>query len=208
MPLPVHIAVALPRGPEHYWREMRAKGEKGFTVQDIALASEGVAHGTVKRYVWFLEKAGYIVKVGTKKSGYGIANVYRIKKDRRSAPIESAEGKDKTSTARQALWTAMRTLPQFSVAELVACASTEERPIALRSGELYVQRLVKAAVLDVVEAPQRANGWPRGARGGLYRLKRSADTGPIAPKLCKADFVFDSNKNRILGEAVVTEPRS
>lgn len=208
MPLPVHIAVALPRGPEFYWKEMRARTARGFTVQDIAFSAEGVSNTTVKRYIWWLEKHGYVVKVGTKKSGYGIANIYKIKQDSRTAPIERAADKGKPTTARQALWTAMRTLPQFSIAELGACASTEEHPVAQRSAELYVQRLVSAGVLEVIEAPKRANGWPRGARGGVYRLKRSADTGPLAPKLCKADFVFDANKNRILGEAVVTEPRS
>lgn len=205
---PVHIEVAMPSGPEHYWREMRARGERGFTVQDIALASDGVAHGTVKRYVWYLEKAGHIVKVGTKKSGYGIANIYRIKKDRSTAPIERGGDKGRPVTARQALWTAMRTLPQFSVAELAACATTEERPISQRSAELYVQRLVKAGALEVLQPSAKANGWPRGARGGVYRLRRAADTGPLAPKLCNANFVFDPNKHRVLGEAVVTEPRS
>ncbi|MBY6244112.1 hypothetical protein [Methylosinus sp. Sm6] len=208
MRIPTHIAVALPRGPEHYWKEMRARNARGFTVQDIALSSEGVSNTTVKRYIWWLEKQGYVVKVGSKKDGYAIANIYKIKRDSRTAPIERAEDKGKPATARQALWTAMRTLPQFGVAELTACASTEERPIARRSAELYVQKLVSAGVLEMLEAPKRANGWPRGARGGLYRLKPTANVGPLAPKLCKADFVFDPNKNRVLGEAVVTEPRS
>ncbi len=204
---PIAIEIAMPSGPAHYWREMLAR-KKGFTVSDIALSSEGVAYTTVKRYVWFLVKAGFVVKTGEKKSGYATQAVYTVKKDSRVAPIERADPLVKPPTGREALWTAMRALSQFSVAELAVSASTDERPVSGRSASLFVQRLVQAGAIEVIEAPRRASGRPLGARAGLYRLKRSANTGPLPPKICIANFVFDPNKNRVLGEVVVTEPRS
>lgn len=204
---PIAIEVAMPSGPEHYWREMRARGAKGFTVSDIALSSEGVTYQTVKSYVWFLSRNGYLVKVGSKKSGYGIAHVYKIKQDSRKAPIDRPDPTSAPLTKRQALWTAMRTLSSFTVSELAACASTEERLVSRRSTEDYVRRLVKAGLIEVIEPSAKASGWPRGARAGVYRLKRAANTGPLAAKLCNANFVFDPNMNRVLGEPIVTEAR-
>ena len=203
---PIHIEVAMPSGPAHYWREMKARA-KGFTVSDIALSSEGVAYTTVKRYVWFLVKAGFVVRVGEKKSGYATQALYAIKQNSRVAPIERPDPLTKPPTGREALWTAMRGLTQFSVAELAVSASTEDRPVSGRSASLFVQRLVQAGAIEVIEAPARANGRPLGSRAGLYRLKRAANTGPLPPKLCVANFVFDPNRNRVLGDAIVSEAK-
>jgi hypothetical protein len=203
---PIHIEVAMPSGPAHYWREMRAR-PNGFTVCDIALSSEGVAYATVKRYVWFLQKAGFVVKIGEQKSGYATRSLYAIKKDSRAAPIERADPLVRPPTGREALWTAMRALAQFSVAELAVSASTEERPVSGRSASLFVLRLVQAGAIEVIEAPRRASGRPLGSRAGLYRLKRAANTGPLPPKICVANFVFDPNKNRVLGDAIVSEAK-
>ncbi len=202
---PLLVEIAAPSGPEHYWREIRAR-RKGFTIPDIALCSDGVCYTTVKRYVWWLEKNDFVVRIGQRKSGYATQTLYALKTDRREAPIERA--KEPSPTGRQAMWTAMRTLAQFTVAELAACASTDERPVSARAAHLYVQRLVDAGALQVLRKPARANGRPLGATSGLYRLAKSADTGPEAPKLLNASLVFDPNRRRILGDAVVSELRS
>lgn len=207
---PIAIEVAMPSGPAHYWAEMKRAGKKGFTVRAIALASEGVAYETVKRYVWFCVKAGHVVRIGAKQDGYATQAVYAVKTPLSKPPIER-KGEEPLS-ARDAMWTAMRTLPQFTAKELSACATTEERKISLRSAELYIQKLVAAGALSVLETPARATGkskrgTPRGATPGRYALKPGANTGPQAPVLCKADFVFDMNTHRPLGEAKVTESR-
>ncbi len=203
---PIAIEVAMPSGPAHYWREMLAR-KKGFTVSDIALSSEGVAYTTVKRYVWFLVKSGFVVRIGEKKSGYATQAIYAIKKESRVAPVERADPLVKPPTGREALWTAMRALTQFSVAELAISASTEERAVSSRSASLFVQRLVQAGAIEVIEAPRKASGRPLGSKAGLYRLKRAANTGPLPPKICLANFVFDPNKNRVLGDAIVSEAK-
>lgn len=207
---PVHIEVAMPSGPAHYWAAMLAR-PKGFTVREIALCSAGVSYETVKRYVWFLAREGYVLRVGEKRDGYALQAVYAVKKRVSKAPIERPDPARAPLTAREAMWNAMRALEQFTVAELAIASSTEERPVSIRSAHLYVQRLAQARLLRIVEPPARASGKtvagvPRGAEAGVYRLPKS--TGPRAPKLCNAGFVFDPNSNRVLGEAVVTEQRA
>lgn len=206
---PIHVEVSMPSGPAHYWREMRRLGSKGFTVRAIANASDGVSYETVRRYVWWLQREGYVARIGQKQDGYAVQAVYVIKRDTATAPIERSGAR--TINAREAMWNAIRALKMFTARELAVSAATEERPISQRSANLYIQRLAQAGVLEVVVAPRRATGKigpvPRGAIAGTWRLRRTADTGPQAPKLCNAGFVFDPNKNVVLGAAVITEQR-
>lgn len=202
---PIAIEIAMPSGPAHYWKLMLAAGEKGFTIRYIANASEGVAYNSVKRYVDFLKTEGFIARIGSRRDGYALQAVYAVKKRLNKAPIKREEGKEEPFTARQAMWNAMRTLAQFTVAELAMAASTEERPVAHHTADNYIRALLKAGVLEIVEAPQRLKG--KGSTQGVYRLRPRANTGPLAPKICKADFVFDMNTRKTLGETKVTETR-
>ncbi|MBG0809888.1 hypothetical protein IY145_10905 [Methylosinus sp. H3A] len=202
---PIHIEVAMPSGPDHYWREMLAR-PKGFTVTEIALASEGVANTTVKRYVEFLKAEGFVVRIGQKRDGYALRAIYAVAKRVTKAPVRRPDPLHAPFSAREAMWNAIRALDQFTVSELAVSASTEERPVAQRTADHYVRALLRAGVLRAVAEPERLKG--HGSTRGVYRLVKSANTGPRAPKLCNAGFVFDPNKNRVLGEAVVTEARS
>lgn len=199
---PIHIEVAMPSGPAHYWREMMAR-PKGFTIREIALCSEGVAYKTVKRYVEFLKAGGFVVRVGERRDGYAQQAVYAVKKRATKAPIKRPDPLRAPITAREAMWNAIRALSQFTVMELAVSASTEERPVAQRTADHYVRALLRAGVLQAVSPPETLRG--RGSTPGVYRLVKSANTGPLAPKLCNAGFVFDPNSNRVLGDAVVSE---
>lgn len=201
---PIHIEVAMPSGPAHYWREMMAR-PKGFTIREIALCAEGVAYTTVKRYVWWLEKQGFASRVGKRRDGYALQNVYVVKKRQHKAPIERPDPQRAPLTAREAMWNAMRVLRQFTVDELAYTAATEERPVAQRTADRYVRELARAGVLLVVSRQKSLKC--RGSTPGIYKLSPHHNTGPQAPKLCNAGFVFDPNKNRAIGEAVVTEAR-
>lgn len=202
---PIMIEIAMDSGPSHYWKLMLAAGQKGFTIRSIALASEGVAYNSVKRYVDFLKAEGHVVRIGEKRDGFALQAVYAVKKRANKAPIKRPAGKGEPFTARQAMWNAMRTLGQFSINELAAAASTEERTVAQRTADNYARALLKAGVLIVVEAPQCLKG--KGSTPGVYRLAPRANTGPAAPKLCNANFIFDMNTRKPVGEAVVTEAR-
>jgi len=201
---PIHIEVAMPSGPAHYWREMMAR-PKGFTIREIALCSEGVAYKTVKRYVEFLKAGGFVVRVGARRDGYALQAIYAVKKRVTKPPIKRLDPLRAPLTAREAMWNAIRALSQFTVMELAVSASTEERPVAQRTADHYVRALLRAGVLQAVAPPETLKG--RGSTPGVYRLVKSANTGPLAPKLCVAGFVFDPNKNRVLGDAVVSELR-
>jgi hypothetical protein len=201
--------ISLPHGPSHYWKEMQARSEKGFTIRDVAYCSEGVTYAAVKDYVTFLLKDGYVVKIGERNVGYTNAGVYSIRKNSRHAPIKRRpEFADKRGRMQLALWTAMRTLSSFTLPELQASASTEELPIKLRTAEQYVRSLTKAGAVEIVEPYRKGAPGAPGARAGIYRLARTANSGPAPLKIFNASIVFDPNKNRVLGEAVVTEPRS
>jgi len=202
---PIIIEIAMESGPSHYWGLMLAAGAKGFTVKSIAYASEGVAYQSVKRYVDFLRGEGFIARIGSRTDGYATLAVYAVKKRVNKAPIKRPKGKAQPFTARQAMWNAMRVLKQFSVNELAAVASTEERPVAPHTADNYIRALLRVGVLTPVAKPQRLDG--RGSLPGVYRLAPGANTGPHAPKLCNANFVFDMNTRQPLGEAIVTEAR-
>ncbi len=206
---PFAVPVALPRGPEHYWKTMQALDEKGFTVRDIALCADGSAHATVKNYVQFLVRKKILVKVGARKEGYVEAGVYRIKTPQRFAPVmHRTEYLGARGAIQRALWTAMRSLSQFSLPELAATASTEEHPVKLRTAEEYVRRLRRVGVVEDVKRYQRSAPGASGAKAGVYRLVRAHNSGPLPPKVFSAQIVFDPNKNRVLGEALVSEAQS
>lgn len=212
---PFQIDVSLPRGPEHYWNVMRQLDGKGFTIRDIALCSDGVTYAAVKTYARFLIGEGILKKVSERNIGYTKADVYRIAKPSRQAPVLRRETfSGQRGRVQQQLWRAMRTLPSFSITELAAAASTEETPVKPRTAEEYVRRLVRAGVIVVLEPYKKGEKAPPGMRGktgakaGAYRLQKAADTGPLAPKVFSATIVFDPNKNRIVGETIAEEPRS
>lgn len=212
---PFQIPLALPRSPEHYWKVMQQLTAKGFTIRDVAFSSDGVAYSTVKDYARFLLAEGFIKKVGERNVGYTMADVYRIAKSSRVAPVLRRETfTGKRGLIQQQVWRAMRTLPAFTLSELAAAASTEEVPVKARTAEEYVRRLLKAGVVTVVSPYKKGEKAPPGARGsagakaGIYQLRRLADTGPLAPKVFAASIVFDPNKNRVVGEAVTQEARS
>lgn len=74
------------------WRIMRIG--KLFTVNEITIMAEA-GRGNIKHWLYCLEQAGYIRKVGTKKSDSGIGkeNVYRLVKNTGlEAPIQKDMG--------------------------------------------------------------------------------------------------------------------
>lgn len=207
---PFSLPIALPRGPEHYWKIMQELNKDGFTIRDVAGCTNGVSFKTVKTYARNLLAQGIIVKIGERQATYGAtAHVYKIAKPQRKAPIER---RDDFTGARgltqQQVWTAMRTLAAFSLVELAASASTEEHPVKLRTAENYVRRLVAAGVVEVVKPHRKGAPGAPGAVAGVYRLRPAANSGPLSPKVFNASIVFDPNKNRVLGEAVTEEARS
>ena len=208
---PFSVAVALPKGPEHYWAMAKAAGPQGFSIPELAGCTNGVAYATVKNWVHGLARAGILKAVGThpqrnRPDGAGLpATLYAVAIKSSAAPVLR---RDSFSGARgqiqQQLWTAMRTLPVFGVRELALAASTDTLSIKPRTAEEYVRRLTKAGVLTVVDAYAKGKPGATGARSGTWRLKRAANSGPLAPKVFRATFVFDANRRAIIGQSEVS----
>ncbi len=205
---PFNVPVALPRGPEHYWKIARQFGPTGFSIEQLAGCTNGVAYSTVKHWVYELVEAGALRVVGARKSSIGLpAKIYAVAIKATKAPVQrrpdytGARGK-----IQQQIWTAMRTLQTFRLAELAASASTEECKVPVRTAEEYVRRLTRGGLLIVVEPYKRGgNGRGVGAKAGVWRLKKSADTGPLAPKVFKASIVFDANRAAVVGQPEVSQ---
>jgi hypothetical protein len=204
---PFQLPVHLPRGPEHYWKMMLEFGARGFTLGELAGCTNGVTYATVKTYVNALLRAGAVKIVGAEKPMGGIRiHRYAVARATPTAPVERRSSyTGQRGRIQQQIWTAMRSLPNFSLVELAVAASTDDCPVKLRTAENYVRALVGAGVVLAVSPYARGalKGKPfgSGATAGVYRLTRAGNSGPKPPKIFKSTFVFDPNKNRIVGEA-------
>ena len=204
---PFNVPVALPRGPEHYWKAACAFGPKGFTVGKLAGCTSGVAVSTVRKWIDDMRRAGFVRKIGETKSSVGTkANLYAVAKKSAKAPVaRDADYQGLRGRCQQQMWTAMRTLPSFTLRELAASASTDVVVVTIDNAKRYVRHLANAGVLQLVEPCVRGASSAHGAAGATWRLKKSANTGPSAPRVFKASIVFDPNRAAIIGECEVSQ---
>lgn len=189
----------LPRGPEHYWRQIKALAD-GFTVRQILDRSNGVGRVAVRRYVVGLVALGYVEPIGTADTGTPSrfkAALYRCIRPAVTAPVvHDGPVSGHHGQLSQQIWNAMRVLPQFSVAELAVAASTEEHVVKRDRAAEFVHGLRRAGLVRVVERSRRGNG---GATPAIYALLRSANTGPKPPRVNKQRRgVFDPNKRAFI----------
>ncbi len=173
-------------GPDHYLKVAREFGAEGFTAGELFACTKGVAQSTVSSWIAEAAKAGGLVVIAKRRGAslYALAGL-----DRQRSAQEATEAR-----TRRHLWTAMRTLSTFSLAELVAAASTDDLAVNRRATADYVRRLVTVGVLMPLR-PQTKRGVTH------YRLRPSADTGPLAPREISAKVLIDRNTGKALGGA-------
>lgn len=185
---------AGPSARERIWAVIRAQ-RKELTQSGLATAS-GTALSLVRNYVQGLLKAGYLRMSGERVGrGVAIERVYVLVRDSGwEAPrVRRSDGQAVSQgSVNDAMWSTMRRLfihDDFDCRELVALASTTQRPISLNTARTYVTRLAKAGYLTMCASPVRGPG------GGLarYRLCKTMDTGPRAPRILRTKVVFDAN---------------
>ena len=200
---PFNVPIALPRGREHYWKVACQFGAKGFTLGQLAGCTNGVAVTTVAKWIEDMRRMGFIKQIGETKTPFGTrANVYAVAKKSAKAPVaRDPDYQGLRGRMRQQMWTAMRVLPAFSQRELVVTASTDVVMVSDASAKAYCRHLVNAGVLQIVKPCERGGG--AGSSAAVYRLKKSANSGPQAPRIFAAAIVFDPNRAEILGEAEV-----
>jgi hypothetical protein len=183
----------LPRGPEHYWKAACDFGPKGFTVSELFWATNARTRGVVSEWINKMVALGHIALIEKRDVKPRGQFVYAVTRPTTKAPVDPDI---KHGRIARHLWTAMRNLPMFTVGELAAAASTDDVVISRKSASDYVRMLELAGALVVVREAKR-----KSLNSGVYRLKKSADTGPLAPREISAKVLIDRNTGKALGAA-------
>jgi len=187
------VNLALPRGRDHYWKVACEHGAKGFTARELLGQTSGVTRGMVRGWIKEMVERGELVIVERRDVQPRGQLVYAVARVTRKEPIDPDV---KHGRVQRHLWTAMRNLTTFTIAELATAASTDDVVISRHSAADFVRRLAQVGALTTVR-PTRANN----LNSGLWRLKRSANTGPLAPRQVTATFMIDRNTGKALGSA-------
>jgi hypothetical protein len=201
------VRVTLLRGPEFYWFKACefTREKQGFTVAELAGCTCGVTNSTIQQWVNAMKRQGELKVVGARPSIAGkAAHVYAVVRIRAAAPVvRRPDFSGIFGRAQQQLWNAMRTLPNFSIQELAVAASTEERPVSRNTANKYVAALARAGLVAAIEPPAHGRKGRTGSVAGLWRLLKHHNRGPQAPQILQARFVFDPNRDQIVGESEV-----
>lgn len=189
-------------GFDFFWRTILEKtaDQPEFTFRDIDGACKPGFERLLKRFLTLLVKAGF-AEVITERASIRDARRYRLVKRQSATPVLTDDGAIGVKGAKQQqMWNVMRRAHQgFTIEELRVGASTDEVIVTFRSAKEYVRRLIKAGAVIV----QRRRG---GAAGpNTYVLRGSANTGPKAPKVFRAELMYDPNTGLVLGDATADE---
>lgn len=180
------VTLTVPRGEDGYWMLIRyLDGRGGFTRDEVKrrLPDDG-ARQSFDVYMDALIRAGFVSPAGT--------GLHRVTRKQVEAPRLTQAGRQKVHATRQSyLWRAMKMLGFFSVDDLVVAASSPDLEITSIFAASYADELAAAGYL-----------LSRNERGRmLYRLRPAMNTGPAAPQVLRARFVWDPNLCRVVGEA-------
>ncbi len=183
------LTLTLPHGDDGTWTLIRHLNARGrFRLGDLVRPLPADTHDAATDYVSALLRGGFL-------SG-AIDGWMRIERQQIEAPKLTKLGRARALPTRQAnLWRAIRMLGVFYVEELVAAATSSETPIAADFALRYVDELVGAGYLMARLEVGRS----------LYRLKSRMNTGPAAPQVLRARFVWDPNLCRVMGDATRIE---
>lgn len=184
------LSARVPKGEDGIWatiRRLNAAGTK-WTVSDLD-RELNMPRGVIINYVRRLSRGGIVVVAGTMPTsdGKNRQQLYRLLPDApKEAPRLKWNGKPAGPIPAQLMWRAMRTLRDFTVAELVFAASIDKyrvtRPVALA----YVRLLAEAGYLSDLG-------------GERYRLIPKMNTGPHYPMRVEVGVIFDRNTMDYVG---------
>ncbi len=195
------LDVRLPAGPDYYWQRACEFGEAGFTAHELWFTTRGVARSTVRIWLERMVKIEAIAIVGMRFEARQPhpPRVYAVVRPTSQPPVDADRG---YGQAQQQLWTAMRTLAQFTVTELAAAASTDALTISRSTAQKWVSRLAAAEIVVAVRKGRNAK-----RDSAVWRLRPAANTGPLAPKRYRAAFFFDPNQKVVIGPSEAEEVR-
>ncbi len=187
----LRLTARVPRGEAGFWKIMRELDARGmFSIADVE-GESNVKPGAVAQYMRKLVKGGFARVSGFRDAPARPQKLYRLCKRPAEAPRLRADGTEIGRDDRQCLWTAMRALQTFSVADVRYAASQGRKSIRTPSAQRYIAHLEDAGYLSRTGAPD-----------GFYRLLPRMNTGPLAPSILRLDVVFDRNKKQLVGPDV------
>lgn len=173
------------RGWDHFWTVIRSQGENGklFTARSVAMQCQPGVDADVRDYVRRLIRAGIAARVDGK---------VRLLKRPRATPSLRRDGTPfLQARGPQQMWNVMRReIGGFTLQQLAIDATTDEVSVTRRAAESYCRSLLVAGLLVDVGT----------TRTPVYRLKGSANTGPLPPAVLRSSLVYDRNLEVILGE--------
>lgn len=197
-PVAFHVGslnIQIPRTHDGIWMLLRwmDANRGGFSPSWLrTLIGDNIEWEAVAAYVKALERGGYVARAG------GVAHdpIYRLAKWQPETPILRADGAVVAAAQRaDHLWRAIKMLGLFNARDLAASASLPEWPISDEQAARYAGDLARAGYLL-----ERHDD-----RGAVWRLKRRMNTGPAAPRVLRARFVWDPNLARVVGDSVMAE---
>ena len=186
-------------GPQHIWRAACVTfAGRDFTIRELHGYTNGVARSTVKDLIQTWVRFGVAEVTAPARWEQKRPARYRITQPGAYPPVRRRPSfADDRGRRQKQLWNAMRTLAHWSIRELAMAASTDDTPVSVDIARSSVGRLHKAGA--VIALRPYSKGTPGvkggGATAGVYRLKPSANTGPLAPRFV-AGALFDPNRER------------
>lgn len=191
------LTVRVPRGQQGFWEVIRELHRKRgrWTAKDVD-GSSNVHLSTVHDYLRRLTQGGFIARDGEIKGHIA----FRLLIDQPEAPRLRRDGKPVSALGQgqDQMWRTMKMMARFDARDLALHATTSDATVTLETARTYLRHLYRVGYLTVVEP-----GRPTGHRGRhamtVYRLIPSMNTGPLAPQIQRADFVWDPNRKKVMG---------
>ena len=188
------LPLQIPASHDGLWALIRSLGRDGsFRVADVVMAVRGnIRSSDVLAYARALERAGILVRE------LSIPDDPRYRVDLRhvETPRLRADGSVLAVARRTALmWRSIKMLGLFTADNLAVAASLPDLAITPEQAGRYADDLT-------------AGGYLISQSLKLYRLKPGMNTGPAAPRVLRARFIWDANLCRVMGAAAIDEVRS
>ncbi|OYY88794.1 MAG: hypothetical protein B7Y61_01030 [Rhizobiales bacterium 35-66-30] len=187
------LTVHVPRGHAGIWSIIKRLDILGpWSVREVS-DQTNARKDVVADYVRRLAKAGITVPAGERENPGSPVILHRLTRRPTDAPRLRRDGTECLPTGQEQMWRAMRVLGTFGIPELAHAASTDLVPVNPVAAEHYVKHLAHAGYLHCVEEKHRISA-------STWRLKPSANTGPLPPLVMRTKFVWDQNQRVVKGD--------
>lgn len=196
---PTRLSIQIPRSDDGIWMLMRWLDQhRGpFTRSEVErLIGDNIVRDEVANFVRALVRGGFLIRVGRS----GNDDLFRVDRKQVETPRLRSDGMPLAVSQRAShLWRGVKMLGFFTARDLAIASSLPDWPVSEAQAGSYVDELASAGYL-----------LSRVERGRMvYRLKPKMNTGPAAPQVLRARFVWDPNLCRVMGDATrIEEVRS